>query len=54
MLAYRETAGLTLDEVIDSNGMSQMNEFRGLGHSCIPGDYIMKFNGMIRPHVMMK
>jgi hypothetical protein len=29
------TAGLTLDEVIDSNGMSQMSVFRSLGHPYI-------------------
>jgi hypothetical protein len=29
---YCETAGLTLEEVINSNRMPQMNVFRGLGH----------------------
>jgi hypothetical protein len=37
---YCETAGLTFDEVIHSNRMSQMNVFQGLGHPCVPFNYV--------------
>jgi hypothetical protein len=49
-----ETTGLTLDKVIDSSNMSQMNVFQGLGHSYIADNYSMKFNGMMWPRGMMK
>jgi hypothetical protein len=39
-LFYCKTAGLTLDEVINSNGMPQMNVFQSLGHPYISDDCI--------------
>jgi hypothetical protein len=47
---YCETDGLTFNEVIDSNRMSQMNVFRGLGHPYMPSDYIRN----MRPRSMAK
>jgi hypothetical protein len=40
MLSYCETAGLTLEKVIDSNRMSQMNAFQSFGHPYISDNYI--------------
>jgi hypothetical protein len=49
-LNYCETAGLTFNEVIDSNRMYQMDVFQVLGLPYIPIDYI-RHN---RPRGMVK
>jgi hypothetical protein len=51
-LFYCETDGLTLDEVIDSNRMSQMNVFQKLGHPYIPFNYIRhdRPRGIVKYH----